>query len=359
MKFRVGVLGATGYIGTPYRREIREAENDATIVALCGRRRNLLEQAAAEDQARFVTDDWRQVVMHPEVDLVLVCTPDALHREAVMKCAELGKHLFCEKPVGMNVLEAQEMWNAVKTAKIAHFVPFWTRYVPAFVRAREILQQGTIGELKALVFRWHNPRPLNMPITWRDDASLSSAGSVADVGSHAYDTIRWLANSNAVRVTAQANVITPAKPDLGPINLSEALAAGNAGIQVNSRSRKGTAFDYASIAFELANGVVGTLVVSHAPFIRKGLAPDVELHGTLGSLAVDRIRSTITMARSDSDQLEVETIPDPGFGNRFSKYVFPALRSRINGGWSEHPGMEDGYLAQIFTDATAESARSR
>src|SRR4051794_10580428 len=102
MKFGVGVLGATGYIATPYRAEIRQAAGEARLVALCARRRDLLEAAAREDGAALLTDDWRQVVAHPDVNLVVVATPDALHHEAVLACAAAGKHVVCEKPTGMN-----------------------------------------------------------------------------------------------------------------------------------------------------------------------------------------------------------------------------------------------------------------
>src|SRR4051794_32900759 len=106
MKFGVGVLGATGYIGTPYRAEIREAGDEARIVALCARRRDLLEPAGREDAAELITSDWRQVVEHPAVNLVVIATPDALHYEALMACAAAGKHVVCEKPAGMNAHEA-------------------------------------------------------------------------------------------------------------------------------------------------------------------------------------------------------------------------------------------------------------
>ena len=101
MEFGVGVIGATGYIGTPYRQEIRESSGNIKIIALCARRRDLLEAAAKEDGAQLVTDNWREVVEHPDVNLVIVATPDALHHEAVMACAAAGKHLLCEK-LGMN-----------------------------------------------------------------------------------------------------------------------------------------------------------------------------------------------------------------------------------------------------------------
>jgi len=357
MKFGIGVLGATGYIGTPYRREIRESPLDARIVALHGRRRDLLEAAGKEDQAQLVTDDWRQVVDHPEVNLIVVCTPDAYHREAVMRCAALGKHLICEKPIGANAKEAKEMWDAVRKTGAGHYVPFWTRYVPVCVRAREIVRQGILGQIRAAVYRWHNPRPSHMPFTWRDDTTISSAGIVADVGSHAYDTLCWMLETEATRVMSHAKIMSPAKPDVGEINLAEAISWGQSGRQSRvSQNRPVTAFDYGSIAFELNAGIVGLLLVSNSPFLRKGLAPEIELHGSDASLAVDRIRSTVTLFQPGDATGDVEFVTDPGPVNRFSQYVFPSLRNRIAGQITEHPGMDDGYRAQLFTDAAAQSA---
>lgn len=358
MKFHIAVLGATGYIGTPYRQEIRECPDDARIVALAARRQDRLAAAAAEDGAEVFSDDWRQIVAHPKVNLVLVCTPDALHFDALMACAALGVHVVCEKPVGVNAREAWQMWSAYQGRSLGHFVPFWTRYVDVFRRAREIVQEGTLGEVRAFVYRWQNPRPEAMPFTWRDDATLSAAGSIADVGSHAYDTLRWILQDEAKRVLAHADVLTPAKPDLGEIDLEEALTWGNEhGAADASQSRKGTAYDYASMAIEMESGAVGTLILSHAAMLRKGLAPELELHGTRASLSVDRLSGELRLARPDAPAETVAVHPDKGFGNRFKKHVFPALRERTSEAVSEHPGLEDGYRVQLFTDAATSSAK--
>ena len=209
MEFRVGVIGATGFIGSAYREEIRESSQDAKIVALCARNRGRLEAAAAEDSCDFITDDWRQVVEHPDVNFVIVATPDALHHEAVMASAKNGKHMFCDKPIGMNVGEAYEMRQAYREAGLSHFVPFWARCEPLFLRGKAIVDAGTLGDIRAIIYRWQNPRPAAMPFTWRDDATLSAAGSIADVGSHAYDAVRWLTGTEAKRVLAHAETITP------------------------------------------------------------------------------------------------------------------------------------------------------
>ncbi len=360
IQFNVGVIGATGFISSPYREEIRQATG-AKIVALCGRRNDLLEKARQQDQASLITNDWREVVEHPDVNFVIVATPDALHYEAVMASAEAGKHLLCEKPVGMNAKEAFEMWAAYRDSKVklVHFVPYWTRYFDIFIRAKEVIEAGRLGEIRGIIYRWLNPRSPSMPLTWRDDATLSAAGSIADIGSHSYDTIRWLLGIEAKRVLAHADVITPAKADLGSINLAEALEYGQAVNHSENRpKRKGTAYDYANIAWEFEGGAVGSLIVSHAPFLRKGLAPEIELHGTEASLSVNRFSGELILFKQDQKEEVVALLPEKGAGNRFEKFIFPSLRKTLSGLEADYPTLEDGWRVQLFTDAAVKSART-
>ena len=356
--FRVGVLGATGFIGAPYREEIRACAN-ARIVALCARRMDLLEQAKDEDGAELVTQDWREVVEHPQVNFVVVATPDALHHEAVMACAQLGKHVLCEKPIGMNVAEADEMWTAFRDhqPRLAHFVPLWTRYVDVFAKAREMVAAGELGDIKQTVFRWHNPRPAGMALTWRDDPALSSAGTIADVGSHAYDVVRWIIGEEATAVLAHGETLTPAKADIGNVNLGEAIGWGNEHAVEESAHRKGGTVDYAAVNCRFAGGGAGVFVLSHAGYLRKHLAPELELHGTTASLSIDRYSGDVVLVGSDQMTEVIHSMPDEGFGNRFQKFVFPALAPTLSGEASEleHPHLGDGLIAQRFTDAAQTS----
>src|SRR5207245_7558100 len=214
--------------------------------------------------------------------------------------------------------------------------------VPVVDRAKCLVAEGLLGNVRAVIYRWHNPRPAAMPFTWRDDASLSAAGSIADVGSHAYDTMRWILGAEARRVLAHAAIITPPKPDVDAVNLDDALKWGEShGLEAATCLRKGTAYDYAAITFEFASGAVGSLVLSHATYLRKGLAPELELHGTAASLAVDRITGNLALVRPGQQPQILETVPDPGFGNRFAKHVFPAIRARAAGQRCDYPGLED------------------
>lgn len=352
--WKVGVLGATGYIGTPYRRELRACEG-VKIVALAARRRDLLETAAAEDGASLISDDWREVVAHPEVNVVIVATPDACHYEAVMACAEAGKHVLCEKPVGLNVREARAMAEAYAARpSLGHFVPFWVRYAEAMQRAKAMVAAGDLGEVRGVVYRWHNPRPMHMPRTWRDDPQISSSGSIADVGSHAYDTVRWIMGDNAKRVLVHGATLSP-RVDHGDVNLIEALRLGEE-CQEGTPATSGTV-DYASIAWEFDSGAVGTLVLSHAPYFRRRMAPELELHGTEGSLSVCRLSGALRLASGSNQPEVVAVLPDEGTANRFQSYVFPALSRVVAGEPSEHPTLDDGLAVQAFTDAAASSVQ--
>ncbi|MDG1892667.1 MAG: Gfo/Idh/MocA family oxidoreductase [Verrucomicrobiota bacterium] len=358
--FRVGILGATGYIGTPYRAEIRGCK-DARIVALCARRKDLLETAAREDGASCITQEWQEVVGHPEVNMVIVATPDALHHEAVMACARQGKHLLCEKPVAMNTGQAREMWKAYQEHPdgLAHYVPFWTRMVDVFRLSRECVASGELGTIRSVIFRWQNPRPEHMPLTWRDDPALSSAGTIADVGSHAYDAVRWIMGNTAEKVFTHGETLTPGKQDLGCINLTEAIAAGNRESTGKALIQKGGNFDYACVNCRFENGAAGVFILSHATYMRKFLAPELELHGTKASLSADRYTGKLILARPGHEPETLHKLPAFEFGNRFEAHVFPSMAPQVRGETSavKHPTLEDGWLAQRFTDAAYQSGK--
>ena len=142
------------------------------------------------------------------------------------------------------------------------------------------------------------------------------------------------------------------------MNLTEALEWGSGHELKNaSTTRTASANDYASISFELDTGTVGTLVLSHATYIRKGLAPELELHGTEGSLAIDRNAGSITLVRPEADPELLVTLPVDKPPNRFKDFVFPALRSQIQSGAVDHPHLADGVQVQRFTEAAALSAQ--
>ena len=89
--------------------------------------------------------DWRKVVERPDIDLVDVCLPNVLHHDVVLAAARAGKMIVCEKPLAMNVREAEEMVAAVEKAGVANMVSFNYRRVPAIALAKQIVGEGRVG----------------------------------------------------------------------------------------------------------------------------------------------------------------------------------------------------------------------
>ena len=147
MKLGIAVLGATGYIGTPYRDEIREAGQDTRIVTLCARRRDRLEAAKHKDNADLITDDWQAAIEHPEVNCVVIATPDALHFEPVMACAALDKHVFCEKPPAFTAKDVEEIRCVEKESGKVLMYGFNHRYHESVVEAFRIIQSKEMGKV--------------------------------------------------------------------------------------------------------------------------------------------------------------------------------------------------------------------
>ena len=196
----VGVIGATGNIGRRYRAELRAIPEQARIVALCARRIERLRRARDEDGAGLITTDWREVVDHPDVEVVLIATPDDQHVDPALACAAAGRHLICEKPVARTAAEAAAIRDAYRDRGLGHFVPFWSRYEPPLARARELIAGGAVGRVRWFTYRRHMPRAAGSAFTWRDDAAVSTAGAVADLGVHMIDVLRWMLDEQPRRV---------------------------------------------------------------------------------------------------------------------------------------------------------------
>jgi predicted dehydrogenase len=154
------------------------------------------ERAAAAAKALGFdssTGDWRQLVARPDVHIVDVTTPNRFHREMALAAIAAGKHVYCEKPLAPTVPEALEMTLAAEKAGITTAVGFNYLKNPMMKLAKEIIESGEIGEVR--VFDCIHAEDYMMdpesPWTWRLDPA-GGGGAMADLGSHAIATARYL-----------------------------------------------------------------------------------------------------------------------------------------------------------------------
>ncbi|HSW35770.1 MAG TPA: Gfo/Idh/MocA family oxidoreductase [Candidatus Limnocylindrales bacterium] len=182
----VGVIG-TGRAGMVHVRNFAENVPGARLVAVCD-----ADQESARETARVWSatsyDSPEELLKDPFLDAVVISTPTFTHADMVIKAAEAGKAILCEKPLAITEDEARFMDEAVKRSGVVFVMAFMRRFDRSFQRAREMILRGDIGEPLMIKSTGKGP---GLPPRWNMDLSQSN-GMLAEVNSHDFDCVRFL-----------------------------------------------------------------------------------------------------------------------------------------------------------------------
>ena len=183
----VGIVGC-GLIGNRRARASQEAGDEVLLVAdIQGPKAQELGTALGV----VWTEDWREVVRHPEIEAVIVATFNSALLPVTLAAFQHGKQVLCEKPLGRNAQEAKAMVDAAWGANRVLKVGFNHRHHPALWRAHEMAQSGKIGPLMCIRAAYgHGGRP-GYDQDWRGNADLAGGGELLDQGVHIVDLCRW------------------------------------------------------------------------------------------------------------------------------------------------------------------------
>jgi predicted dehydrogenase len=183
---------AMGYRDIPFHYGLR---SDAiNIIGVATRHRASSQAAADELGCAIATDDYRSILMNPEVDVVDICTAHDSHEEIAVAAAEAGKHIYLEKPVARNVAEARRIADAIKHNNVKCGLTFNFRYFPCVTRAKQLIDDGFVGRIfhfHARYFRSSYIDPMR-PMSWRLRKAQAGGGVLIDSGAHAVDLVQWL-----------------------------------------------------------------------------------------------------------------------------------------------------------------------
>ena len=157
--------------------------------------------AGRHGAARALTS-FGELLADPGVDAVYVATPNALHAEEVVAAAAAGKHVMCDKPLALSVADARRAVAACEEAAVRLGITFQTRFHDHFGRFREVIQDGSLGEIRVVQVEMSPGRTLLKG--WRTDPALAGLGAINNLGVHAFDLIGWLLGAEPVEVTALA-----------------------------------------------------------------------------------------------------------------------------------------------------------
>jgi predicted dehydrogenase len=229
-KLRVGMVGGGGpanFFGAPHRRAI-VMDNSADLVA--GALRTRPEEALASARELFFPrayPGWEALIQGeaalPEserIDYLTIVTPNDAHAGPAAAAAAAGIAVLCEKPLTTSLAEARRLHATVA----AHQTPFVVSYTytgfPMVMLARELVRDGVIGEVRK-VEAWYPQGWLATKLeaegqkqaTWRvDPARAGASGCGGDIGTHAYESVRFVAGRTATRVRGRLTTFVPGRP---------------------------------------------------------------------------------------------------------------------------------------------------
>jgi predicted dehydrogenase len=159
---------------------------DAKVVALCDTNPAVLERAKQQTGIKDASTDYQETLKHPQVNAVVIATPNVTHAPIGEAALAAGKHVLCEKPIAMNLDQAQRLLAAARQAKIVHMTAFTYRFVPAMRYMTHLVKAGHIGQpyhFRAQRFQDWSDRNL----AWRQVKSLAATGELGDMLSHRID----------------------------------------------------------------------------------------------------------------------------------------------------------------------------
>jgi predicted dehydrogenase len=214
-KIRWGVLGVAKIATVKVIPAMQRGEF-CEVTAIASRDSAKAAMAAADLGIAKSYGSYEDLLADPDVDAVYNPLPNHLHVPWSIRAAEAGKHVLCEKPIALSCEEARELIAARDRTGLKIGEAFMVHLHPQWLRAREILQSGEIGDLRAFnfVFSYNNRDPLNI----RNKPEMGG-GAVMDIGCYPIHTSRWMFGAEPLSVLARVEK----DPEFGTDRLSSAI----------------------------------------------------------------------------------------------------------------------------------------
>ena len=193
----IGIMSFAHIHATSYATAIKRIPG-ATLTAIYDTDEKRGQQAGEQYHVPFFKDI--DLFLAENIDVVLVCSENALHKEMVIAAAKAKKHILCEKPIATNIDDAKEMIAVCEENDVQLSIAYPVRYSAPIRDLKEAIDAGSLGEIVAIrsTNRGQNPGG------WFVDERLAGGGAVLDHTVHMVDIMRWYMNSEAEEVSAFA-----------------------------------------------------------------------------------------------------------------------------------------------------------
>jgi myo-inositol 2-dehydrogenase/D-chiro-inositol 1-dehydrogenase len=308
----VGIIGA-GRIGKVHAATLAYRLPCARITAVADVNLTAAQQVAAQFNIPTVTDDPLAVIHRADVDVVFICSATDTHARLATAAAQAGKHIFCEKPIALDLAEIDAALAAVKAAGVKLQVGFNRRFDANFARVRQAIVDGEIGTPALLHIISRDPGP--PPISY----VKASGGMFLDMTIHDFDMARFLIGSDVEEIYTQAAItVDPAIGEAGDV-------------------------DTAVVMLRFANGVIGT--IDNCRRAAYGYDQRVEVLGSKGAIATsNNYPNSATISDGTSVRRD---LPLNFFMDRYTESFATEVAAFVDAVLNDKPVSVTGYDARV------------
>ena len=317
------------------------------VVSVVHRDRSRAESIAKTHGILQACTSIEDAIALPSVQAVSISTPPFLHYDMAIAAMNAGKHVLLEKPTTLNESQAQTLYDLAKQTNLAATMNFEFRYIPAWQRTWELLQENYVGNIRYVKVDWLVAGRADSSRPWNWYARKDQGGgALGAIGSHVFDYIYWLFG-DVRSVSARLSTAIPSRPD--PIE--------------NNVLKSVTSDDTCNILLELRDRI--PVQISLSSVALQGRGHFVEIYGDRGTLVLgspnlaDYVHGFTVCGSQNGQPLEPLEIPD--------RLAFPktwddgriAPIVRVIDRWVESidaremltPSLQEGLYSQRIMDA--------
>jgi predicted dehydrogenase len=208
---RVAIMGLGSY-GTRVAEAMKESNRARLVGVISGTPSKITEwqnKYGILDKNCYDYENFDQIKDNPDIDAVYVITPNALHKDQVIRVAKAGKHVICEKPMAINAKDGQAMVDACKAAGVQLLIGYRMHFEANTLEAIRMRKSGELGEVK--FFQGLSGFAIGDPTQWRLNPKLSGGGAMMDIGIYSINGARYMLGEEPIWVTAQETKTDPVK----------------------------------------------------------------------------------------------------------------------------------------------------
>jgi myo-inositol 2-dehydrogenase/D-chiro-inositol 1-dehydrogenase len=274
-RVRVGVIGA-GALGYEHCRSLAQRIPEADLAAVADLNLETAQRAAGLAPDASATGDYRSILSDTSIRAVVVATPNDTHAQLAGEAAEAGKHVFCEKPLGLDLESVDAALASAVRHNVMVQVGFQRRFDRAYREARRMIAEGEVGSVELVVGTTRDPGPPS------PEYLASCGGFFADTAIHDLDSIRFLTGLEVSEVFAAASTLI--LPEAGEASLDTAvttLRLENGALAVITNSRRAT-YGY-EVGIEVLGSKGKVAVAQEQQTLLRGYADGGVSHDYVGS----------------------------------------------------------------------------